>query len=351
MKANFTRSSVRTFNSYSRRDLRRSSRSVKQGVWRCKSFNFLCVFSTFTGFDGASSLIITCAPLLLSFNTHRVRAQWVKKPSKEVRAQIPGLVHETFESRAMKSTIGYSVVLPPSYAEGLKRYPVVYWLHGGGGNECSNLFTSRVWRKLYAFGKIQEVILVYPNGFRSGYMDHHDGKVMVETMIIRELIPRIDKRYRTIASRAGRAVHGSSMGASGSLKFTIKYPAIFCATVAYGGGAIDLGNTKSQFVLDILERNLKSDPELIRQNNTYHFLEQNHAAVREHGTRFLLICGDKDSWNESAVTFQAALKAKDIPCRLTLVPDAGHDLRKTFAARGEAAAMFQDEVFKKMSSD
>jgi enterochelin esterase-like enzyme len=298
-----------------------------------------------------TSLIIVCAPLLLSLNTHRVQAQWVKKPSKGLQARTPGLVHETFESRAMRSTVGYSVVLPPNYAEGSKQYPVVYWLHGGGGNECSSLFTSHAWRKLYASRKILEVILVYPNGFRSGYMDHHDGKVMVETMIICELIPRIDNRYRTIASRAGRAVHGSSMGAIGSLKFAIKYPDMFCAAVAYGGGAIDLANTTSQFVLDILEKNLKSDPDLVRQNNTYHFLEENHAAVRESGTRFFLICGDKDSWKESAVTFQAALKAKNIPCRLMLVPNAGHDLRKTFAARGEAAAMFQDEVFKKMLSD
>ena len=191
---------------------------------------------------------------------------------------------------------------------------------------------------------------MYPNGFRSGYMDHHDGKVMVETMIIRELIPRIDRRYRTIPSRTGRGVHGSSMGASGSLKFAIKYPDMFCAAVAYGGGAMDLANTNNRFVLDILERNLNSDPDLIRQNNTYHFLEKNHATVRENGTRFFLICGDKDSWKELAVAFQAALKSRDISCRLMLVPDIGHDLRKTFAALGEPAAMFQDEVFRKMSS-
>ena len=299
-----------------------------------------------------TSLIIIGAPLLLlSLDVCPVQAPWVKKPSKELRARTPGLVHETFESHAMRATVGYSVVLPPSYAQGSKHYPVVYWLHGGGGNECSSLFTSHAWRKLYASKKIQEVILVYPNGFRSGYMDHHDGKVMVETMIIRELIPRIDERFRTVATRAGRAVHGFSMGASGSLKFTIKYPDMFCAAVAYGGGAIDLANTTNQFVLDILERNLKSNPELVRQNNTYHFLEENHEAVRANGTRFLLICGDKDSWKQSADMFQAALKAKDIPCRLTPVPGAGHDLRKTFAAQGEAAALFQDEVFKNMLSD
>lgn len=52
-------------------------------------------------------------------------AQWVKPPSKDLLAQTPGLIHETFESDAMKTAVGYSVVLPPSYANGDRRYPVV----------------------------------------------------------------------------------------------------------------------------------------------------------------------------------------------------------------------------------
>ena len=178
-------------------------------------------------------------------------------------------------------------------------------------------------------------------------MDHHDGKIMVESMIIRELIPRIDHRFRTIASRAGRGVHGFSMGASGALKFAIKYPEFFCAAVAYGGGSVDLEKSTSQFILDILEKNLNSDRHLIRQNNTYYFLERNQAQVRQHGIRFLLICGDRDSWQDSAETFQAALQQKEIPCQLTLVPGAGHDLRALQRAAGVSAAAFQDRVFRK----
>ena len=79
----------------------------------------------------------------------------------------------------MKTTVGYSVVLPPSYESGEQRYPVVYWLHGGGGNECSSLFTSNPWLDLCKTEQVREVILVYPNGFRSGYMDHYGGKVIV----------------------------------------------------------------------------------------------------------------------------------------------------------------------------
>ena len=272
---------------------------------------------------------------------------WVKVPSRELLERTPGLIHETFDSTLMKTTVGYSLVLPPNYANSDKRFPVVYWLHGGGGNECSSLFTAQAWRELYDDQQIGEVILVYPNGFRSGYMDHHDGKVMVESMIIRELIPRIDERFRTVASRSGRSVHGFSMGASGSLKFAIKYPDLFCAAVAYGGGAIDTENTKRKFVLDILERNFKSDPKLIRQNNTYRMLEDNHESVRNSDVQFMLICGEEDSWKDTALRFQAALQEKNIACPLTLMPDVGHNLKGLTKAAGATAAAFQDGVFRK----
>lgn len=288
--------------------------------------------------------------LIVAVHASSVVGQWVKEPTAQQRAATPGLVHETFKSSLMKATVGYSVVLPPDYSTSTKRYPVVYWLHGGGGNECSNLYTAKAWLDQYKSKQIDEVILVYPNGFRSGYMDHHDGKIMVESLIIRELIPRIDQRYRTIASRAGRAVHGFSMGSSGALKFVVKYPDLFSAAVAYGGGAIDLENSKSQFILNILERNLKSDPDLIQENNTYHQLKSQHTVVRQNGVRFLLICGEEDSWKESAVTFRKTLIKLGIECDLKLVPEVGHDLRGLMAAQGTKAALFQDRAFREALS-
>jgi predicted peptidase len=284
--------------------------------------------------------------LIIAAHSHIVVAQWVKAPSKELLDLTPGLVHETFNSVSMATTVGYSVVLPPGYESSIQRYPVVYWLHGGGGNECSSLFTAKSWSDLYEADQVKPVILVYPNGFRSGYMDHHDGKVMIESMIIRELVPRIDTQYRTIATRAGRAVHGFSMGSSGALKFTAKYPQLFGTAVAYGGGAVDLEHTESRFVLDILERNLKSDPNLIQQNNSYHFLEKNHDILQKNDLRVLLICGDDDSWKESAVTYRAALQQKGIPCQIKIVPEVGHNLRGLMAAEGESAAKFQDRAFR-----
>ena len=291
--------------------------------------------------------LVICVILLALHAATECPAQWIHKPSTELYEKTPGLVHETFLSSAMNTTVGYSVVLPPSYESSSERYPVVYWLHGGGGNECSALFTAKAWHDLYQSATVAEVILVYPNGYRSGYMDHYDGKTMVESMIVEDLIPRIDARYRTVASRAGRAVHGSSMGASGALKFATKYPDLFCTAIAYGSGAIDLENSKNPFILEILERNLNSDPDLIRQNNTYRILEQNHDKIRSHGITFLLICGGDDPWYNTAVSFVEALQARQIAARLTTVPKAKHDLPRVYKAQGRAAAIFQDHAFRK----
>jgi S-formylglutathione hydrolase FrmB len=293
-------------------------------------------------------LSLFCLCLCLATATvAQAQTSWVKAPAQADLKNIPGLKHFVFESTSMKVRVGYNVVLPQAYTrDPNRRFPVVYWLHGGGGNESSSLFTAKAWTDLIQAKEIDPVILVYPSGFRSGYMDHADGKVMVESMIIRELIPRIDREYRTIAKRTGRAVHGFSMGSSGALKFAIKYPDLFCAAMGAGGGAINLEETKDPWLLNILERNLNSDPKLIQQNNTYHFLAKNHETVVRNGTRFLLLCGDRDVWLKSAETFQSALLEKDIPCELIKVPGVAHSLRGVFRAEDKRSARFQDAAFK-----
>jgi enterochelin esterase-like enzyme len=273
--------------------------------------------------------------------------RWVVPPDATTLRQLPGLRHQTFESEAMGTRVGFNVVLPPGYDYSRTSYPVVYWLHGGGGNESSDLATAQTWLGLYDTREVRSVILVYPNGHRSGYMDHADGKTMVESMIVRELVPIVESRFRTIPSRDGRAVHGFSMGASGALKLLFKYPDLFASAVAYGGGSIDLESTEDPWILDILDRNLASDPGRIRENNTYRFLEENHGVVRAAGGEVLLICGSEDPWLQSAVDFRTALERKGVPVELLEVEGSGHDLGALVDARGRDAALFQDEIFSR----
>jgi len=142
------------------------------------------------------------------------------------------------------------------------------------------------------------------------------------------------------------AVHGFSLGASGALKLVFKYPELSTSAVAYGGGSINIERTKDPWILDILERNLDSRPELIHANNTYHFLEENHEVVRAAGIAFLLICGEEDEWLQSAIDFQSALLGKAISVELRTVPGVGHDIQGLTKAEGRNAALFQDRVFR-----
>ena len=64
---------------------------------------------------------------------------WVNRPST-----LPaGVQHRTLQSPSMKHEVGWSIYLPPEYDSSQQRYPVVYWLHGAGGNETSGYLVAK----------------------------------------------------------------------------------------------------------------------------------------------------------------------------------------------------------------
>ena len=71
----------------------------------------------------------------------------------------------------------------------------------------------------------------------SGYRDGPEQKIIGETLIIKELLPLVDKSYRTIATRDGRAICGFSMGGGGSIRLALSHPDLFSAA-AWGGMAL-----------------------------------------------------------------------------------------------------------------
>jgi enterochelin esterase-like enzyme len=157
---------------------------------------------------------------------------WVNAP----KTTNPTLKHRTLHSESMKRDVGYSIYLPPAYEASGQKYPVIYWLHGSGGNELSGARIADYLDKAIAAGQARPVIMVFPNGGRkTEYRDWPDQNVMPESMIIRELIPHIDATYRTEGSAQGRALEGMSMGANGALKLAFKYPEFFSSVVAYAG--------------------------------------------------------------------------------------------------------------------
>jgi len=140
-----------------------------------------------------------------------------------------------FESKLIGEKLPYSVALPADYkqhASQQTRYPVLYLLHGLTGHYTDWL--SRT--KLVEYAAQHRVIVVTPEGNDSWYTDSASvPNEKYETYIVRELIPEVQKRFRTIESREGRTIAGLSMGGYGALKFGMKYPEMFVFAASMSG--------------------------------------------------------------------------------------------------------------------
>ncbi|HYE19171.1 MAG TPA: alpha/beta hydrolase-fold protein [Tepidisphaeraceae bacterium] len=127
----------------------------------------------------------------------------------------------------------YLVYLPPGYEEpenAGRRYPVIYWFHGWrSAPEHGAVFAETLDAAVRA-GRAPAMIAVLPNGLEdSWFVDSTDGRQPVESIVLRDLIPHVDGTYRTIASRAGRATEGFSMGGWAAVHLAVKHPDVFCA--------------------------------------------------------------------------------------------------------------------------
>ncbi len=204
--------------------------------------------------------------------------------------------HLTFFSRAAKQDVGYCIYLPPGYSSSdEQRFPVIYNLHGNGGNEFHSFEDVEVLHEGIVAGKWPPMIMVLPNGGRSTfYKDSHDGRFPIETMLIKEFIPHIDKTFQTIAARHGRCIEGFSMGGRGSTRLAMKYPEMFCSLFCQAGNVprtsenYDADNWK-----DYLFGYLGPDKQNYLDNDAFLLLEKNIDRIRGK-LRIQIACGTKD---------------------------------------------------------
>lgn len=140
-----------------------------------------------------------------------------------------------FESKLVGKKLPYNVVLPVDYDRpraGLKRYPVLYLLHGLTGH-YSDWITRA---KLFEHSAPYEIIIVTPEGNDGWYTDSATVPAeKYESYILEELIPDVQRRFRTIERREGRSIAGLSMGGYGALKFGVKHPEMFTFAASMSG--------------------------------------------------------------------------------------------------------------------
>lgn len=168
----------------------------------------------------------------------------------------PTIPHGTIDTFVYNSkTVGVKrkalIYAPPGYSKKIK-YPVLYLLHGIGGDEKEWLNGGQpqhILDNLYADGKLEPMIVIMPNG-RAMKDDRATGNIMApdkvqafadfEKDLLNDLIPYVEKKYPVIADKEHRALAGLSMGGGQSLNFGLGNLDVF----GWVGGFSSAPNTK-----------------------------------------------------------------------------------------------------------
>lgn len=178
----------------------------------------------------------------------------------EILAVKGKVVTERFASAALGVSKNVIVYLPAGYETATTtRYPVFYYLHGLGGNETNWTESGKL--DAAADSLALQAIVVMPDGDNGFYLDSplavdhaaciKDGtgllfpeaprlqtcvkQMRYATYITQDLIGWVDRTYRTIATREGRAIAGLSMGGFGALHLGMRHPELFAAAASHSG--------------------------------------------------------------------------------------------------------------------
>ncbi len=147
----------------------------------------------------------------------------------------------TFTGPATGLPVTLNIYLPQGYDQSVERYPVIYHLHGIGGNQGGqqNTTVPASFEAAKSQGLIGPVIIVFPNGYtNSWWADSTNSAKPADIDVMQQIVPYVDANFRTIATPGARIIEGFSMGGFGATKFYTKYPQMFAACVEYDGALV-----------------------------------------------------------------------------------------------------------------
>ncbi|MEP3477792.1 MAG: alpha/beta hydrolase-fold protein [Fuerstiella sp.] len=265
--------------------------------------------------------------------------QWVNTPK-----QLPvGVTHATFRSSSMDLDVGYCIYLPPAYlkSEGsAKRFPVVYYLHGGRpGSELKSVKLATAIHANIVDGSVSDMIYVFVNG---GPVSHYNmverSNAMGADVFIKELLPHIDKTYRTIADRQGRAIEGFSQGGRGTTRIAFRYPELFCSAAPGGAGHA----TEKR----ISEEGGRESKNLVfsEGDNTYD-LARAYAVKKSPSIALQLHVGTLGFNYENNLAYMKFLDELKIPYTKVIVEGAPHSAAKIYSQSGLAIMRHHAQSF------
>ena len=231
----------------------------------------------------------------------------------------------TFKSSILKKEKAFALYLPKGYESSQRRYPVLYLLHGGTGNQNDWIQKGELQRiadKAIEEGKSAPMIIVMPDAEMTYYMNNVDGKYQFEDFFVQELIPYIEKEYRCRTGKQYRAISGLSMGGYGSLLYAIHHPELFSACAAMSPGIRTDEQINDMPHKDYLRRygsamgELKEGETRItdfwKQNSILYLVKQMKEEQKKL-VRFYIDIGDDDFLYEASSLLHISMRDLNIP--------------------------------------
>jgi enterochelin esterase-like enzyme len=256
-------------------------------------------------------------------------------PPEGYDARRAGIAHGKlekvdYESSTVGMTRKATVYTPPGYSKE-QQYPVLYLLHGIGGDEnewARGGAPNVILDNLLADEKVVPMIVVLPNGRAAKDVTARDpipqqspAFAAFEQDLLVDLIPFIEKTYSVKADRESRALAGLSMGGGQALNFGLGN----LDTFAWVGGFSSAPNTRPP-------ADLVKDP----------------AEAARKLRRLYIVCGDADGLLRISQGVHAMLVENKVPHLYNVIPGGGHDFKVWKAALyGFAPLLFREPTSEK----
>ena len=223
-----------------------------------------------------------------------------------------------FQSTDLKAARRVIVYTPPAYEEGTTRYPVLYLLHGSGGDEEAWITLGAanvILDNLINQGKARPMIVVMPNAYWTEYASldvagprsapppgvgsGNQEFAGHERAIVNDIVPFVEKRYRTLPGRENRAIAGLSMGAGIAMYVGLKRLDVFASVGIMSSGTFGRavnGVVPGANLLEQIAPGFFADP----------------AATNRKLRLLFFSCGTEDTRIDSLTRVEAELRSRQI---------------------------------------
>lgn len=238
--------------------------------------------------------------------------------------------NQILNSKILKSDRKYAIYLPADYDSSQRSYPVLYLLHGQGGDQANWIDygdLQQIADHAINSGNATPMIIVMPDATsgRSGYFNDIRGDWNYEDFFFQELIPFIEKKYRVKPIKRSRAISGLSMGGGGTFMYALRHPELFSAAYpisAYVGPAN----------LEAAKLRLKAEELKLADSLVSKYYEQHNAISlinnmpddQKKAVKWYIDCGDDDYLEEGNYLAHRAMLKKEIPHEFR-INDGGHN--------------------------